>query len=94
MRGVAPIKLGEYLLMNLPTIASKGIGDSEEVLQHFDNCFLFDHNANQTLQQNEIMSWLQRIKGKENINTREEALKWFSLSASADRYINVIKNLK
>lgn len=94
MQGVAPIKLGEYLLVNLPTIASKGIGDSEEILQHFEDCFLFDHKSDHSLQQNEIMSWLQCIKVKENINTREEALKWFSLGAAADRYINVIKNIK
>ena len=33
MQGVAPIKLGEYLLMGLPTIASLGIGDTEMILK-------------------------------------------------------------
>jgi hypothetical protein len=93
MQGVAPIKLGEYLLMNLPTIASKGIGDSEEILQHFEGCFLFDHKANQSLQQNEIMSWLERIKEATHINSRNEALKYFSLDAAAESYCTAFKNI-
>src|SRR5690606_14821514 len=44
MRGVAPIKLGEYLLMGLPTIASKGIGDSEELLEALPFVYHFDHD--------------------------------------------------
>lgn len=93
MQGVAPIKLGEYLLMNIPTIASIGIGDSEEILQHFEDCFLFDHKANQSLQQNEIMSWLVQIKDATQINTREEALKYFSLDAAAESYCSAFKNI-
>src|SRR5690606_20177997 len=44
MQGVAPIKLGEYLLCGLPVIASKGIGNSESILQQFEACYLYDHN--------------------------------------------------
>lgn len=93
MQGVAPIKLGEYLLMNLPTIASQGIGDTEEILKHFEDCFLFNHSADLSLQQSEIMNWLEKMKSKNPINTREEALKWFSLSAAAEKYIKVIHHL-
>ncbi len=41
MQGVAPIKLGEYLLMGLPTIASAGIGDTETLLEGVPGTFLF-----------------------------------------------------
>lgn len=34
MRAVAPIKLGEYLLCGVPVLATRGIGDSEELLPH------------------------------------------------------------
>ena len=33
MTAVDPIKIGEYLLMGLPTIASTKIGDSEKLLK-------------------------------------------------------------
>lgn len=42
LAGIAPIKLGEYLMMGIPTITSKGIGDTEEMLVGKDFCFLVD----------------------------------------------------
>lgn len=93
MQGVAPIKLGEYLLMNLPTIASKGIGDTEEILQLFEDCFLFDHTAESSRQQNAVVTWLEEITDKEEIDTRTEALKYFSLDSAADSYIKAFKNI-
>lgn len=94
MQGVAPIKLGEYLLMNLPTIASKGIGDTEDILQQFEDCFLFDHAAELSKQQIEMITWLEKLKNKEAIDTRTEALKYFSLPAAAESYQKVINNIK
>lgn len=89
MQGVAPIKLGEYLLMNLPTIASKGIGDTEEILKHFEDCFLYDHHADRNQQQCGILTWIEKVRSKD-INTREEALKWFSLEAAAESYLKAL----
>src|SRR5690606_911920 len=42
MQGVAPIKLGEYLLMGIPVIASKGIGDTDEIMKDFPECFSYN----------------------------------------------------
>lgn len=89
MQGVAPIKLGEYLLMNLPTIASKGIGDTEEILKHFEDCFLYAHTADRNQQHSGILNWIEEVRSKE-INTREEALKWFSLEAAAESYLKAL----
>ncbi len=50
MMGVAPIKLGEYLLMDLPTIASAGIGDTDEILLSLSSCFIFDHKKNDSVE--------------------------------------------
>ena len=91
MQGVAPIKLGEYLLMNLPTIASKGIGDTEEILKHFKDCYLYDHTAEQHLRQSEILNWIENVSSKKNINTREQAEKWFSLDAAAISYLKALQ---
>ena len=46
MMGVAPIKLGEYLLMGLPFVASGGIGDTEDLLRHQPFCLVLDHLGN------------------------------------------------
>lgn len=60
MQGVAPIKLDECLLMNLPTIATKRIGLTEEILNHFEDCLLYNHSTDLSLQQSELMNWLER----------------------------------
>ena len=90
MQGVAPIKLGEYLLCGLPVIASKGIGDTEEILKHFEDCFLFDHHADADMQQIGILSWIEKVRSKD-INTREKALKWFGLPAAAESYLKALE---
>ncbi|SNS22875.1 hypothetical protein SAMN06295967_105199 [Belliella buryatensis] len=56
LAGIAPIKLGEYLLMGLPTIISKGIGDLD--LWASKQAFLhtYDHlNSNRF---NKVLDWM------------------------------------
>lgn len=93
MQGVAPIKLGEYLLMNLPVLASKGIGDSEEILKKIENCFLYDHSVDLQIQNQQILKWLDAIHLNKEIDTRTKALHYFSLEAAADSYIKALKNV-
>ena len=92
MKGVAPIKLGEYLLMGLPTIASKGIGDSEALLQNASNCFLYDHLDSQV--ETKCDEWLIKIEKKEKNNNRDLGLQYFSLKGAAESYMYVLKTLK
>lgn len=93
MQGVAPIKLGEYLLMGLPTIASGGIGDTDEILRNFGECFIFDHDRDKEEQLLAIEDWIQQIRSADFGRIRKEALDYFSLEKAAESYIKVIKKL-
>ncbi len=90
MQGVAPIKLGEYLLMGLPTIASKGIGDTEELIP-LDSCFLYDHKDPQRIEK--VVNWSQSIHTIDKNKIRAIGLKYFSLEESVKSYLNVIDTL-
>lgn len=91
MKAVAPIKLGEYLLMGIPTIASKGIGDTEEILKIAPNCFLFDHDDLQNIEKavafiNENQIWDKTV-------LRQVGIDYFSLEKSALSYQKAIHKL-
>ncbi len=93
MQGVAPIKLGEYLLCGLPVIASKGIGDSEEILQYFEECFVWDHAESLKDKLPEIMDFIQNATYADRKIIRQKALDYFSLEAAAQSYIKVLRNI-
>lgn len=93
MQGVAPIKLGEYLLMNLPTIASKGIGDTEEILKNRTECYLYDHTEQIGMQQNRIFAWLDAMRKLQTKDTRAMALQSFSLAGSAQSYQTALSKI-
>lgn len=93
MQGVAPIKLGEYLLMGMPVIASKGIGDTDEIMNDFPECFSYNHDLGISKQMIEIQSWLELSNGANKENIRNIAKKYFSLEAAADSYIEAFKRL-
>lgn len=92
MQGVAPIKIGEYLLMGLPTIASKGIGDSENLLKGQSFIHLFDPQKREEVKN--IIDWVehQRLQEKEEI--RNFALQHFTLSRSVKDYQIALDSLK
>ncbi|QOW10627.1 glycosyltransferase [Kaistella flava (ex Peng et al. 2021)] len=94
MQGVAPIKLGEYLLTGLPVVASKGIGDTENILHHFESCYLYDHQIGLQKQLPEIIKLITEAKRTDREKTRSQALAYFSLESAADSYIKAIKKLK
>ncbi|NGM63420.1 glycosyltransferase family 4 protein [Sphingobacterium sp. SGG-5] len=94
MQGVAPIKLGEYLLMGLPTIASSGIGDTEEILKSFPECFIFNHGMEQEMQQVAITDWMSRAAQVSKQQIRDKALEFFSIEKAAESYIEVIEGIK
>lgn len=91
MQGVAPIKLGEYFLMGIPTIASAGIGDTEELLKTAPNAFLFHHND-----PNNISDAVAFVSHLENVNhdkIREFGINFFSIEKSAESYIKALQKL-
>lgn len=91
-QGVAPIKLSEYLLTGLPTIASRGVGDTDEIIDSISpNCFLYDHTNERRI--DDVIKWIS----SNNLNRNNIALSSknkFSLEASANSYIKAIQSVK
>lgn len=92
MQGVAPIKLGEYLLMGLPTIASAGIGDTESILKAVNECFLFEHSDEQRFEN--VSKYLDGLDTIENSEIRKIGMQYFSLERSAKSYLESLSKLK
>ena len=89
MRGVAPIKLGEYLLMGLPTIASKGIGDTEDLLEELEGIFLFDHKDLDNIKN--AITFAKNFNYSSN-QIRKSGIKYFSLERSTDSYLKALNS--
>lgn len=93
MQGVAPIKLGEYLLCGLPLVATRGIGDTGVInndvgilVEHMDEIELrmvADWFLNNVLQEREALRGLCRKVG----------VKHFSLEASVASYQRALTGL-
>ena len=92
MQGVAPIKLGEYLLCGLPVIASKGIGDTEKILENFEECYLYDHSVGLRTQIDQIKNFVEKAIFANRNKIAQKAQHYFSLEAAAESYLNAIKN--
>lgn len=90
MQGVAPIKLGEYLLCGLPVIASKDIGDSEKILENFEECYLYDHSVSLLLQIEHIKNFVEKAIFADRNKIAQKAQDYFSLEAAAESYIKAI----
>jgi glycosyltransferase involved in cell wall biosynthesis len=93
MQGVAPIKLGEYLLCGIPVIASKGIGDTEEILKNFEECYLFDHSQILFSQPPSIINFIEKSIFATQRKISEKATFYFSLEAAAKSYITAINKV-
>lgn len=92
MQGVAPIKLGEYLLCGLPVIASKGIGDTEKILENFEECYLYDHSVGLLPQIEQIKNFVEKAIFANRNKIAQKAQHYFSLEAAAESYLKAIKN--
>ena len=93
MQGVAPIKLGEYLLCGLPVIASKGIGDTENILHNFKECYLYDHSLPRSNQAENINQFLEKAIFADKNNIAVKAQEYFSLEAAAESYQKVFRKI-
>lgn len=85
MQGVSPIKLGEYLLMGIPTIASKGIGDSETFLSKIPYTYLYDHSNDDS--KKNCINFIKSLKSVDKSAIRMSALSYFSLEAAAKTFL-------
>lgn len=89
MQGVAPIKLGEYLLMGIPTIASAGIGDTEALLKEVPGCFLFQHQSTDSIQK--AVNFAENLCDVNHQSIRKVGVEYFSIEKSATSYLNALK---
>lgn len=93
MQGVAPVKLGEYLLCGLPVIASNGIGDSAIIAQ--DAGFLLDFLDEKSLQM--AADWFVGVvlSRRENFRMQSRATgkDYFSLEASVASYSRALARI-
>lgn len=92
MQGIAPIKLGEYLLMGIPTIASVGIGDTEQILTNIPNCFLYNHQHPKRV--DEAVAFIEHFGDIDFEEIRKYAIPFFSIEKSATSYCNALDKLK
>ncbi|WP_460759178.1 glycosyltransferase [Niabella terrae] len=93
MKGVAPIKLGEYLLCGLPVVTSKGIGDTEELIEYFPECYFFDHVNSISEKMPEIIQFIQNTFFADRDLISTKARSFFSLQKAAQSYIDALQNL-
>lgn len=92
MQGVAPIKLGEYLLMGIPTIASIGIGDTEQIVKKAPYCFLYDNFAPN--RHTEAVNFIQNLNAIDSEKIRSFGITYFSIEKSAESYLQTFQKLK
>jgi glycosyltransferase involved in cell wall biosynthesis len=94
MQGVAPIKLGEYLLCGVPVLATAGIGDSDAITSK-EGCLLrsMDEAALQAAA-NWFVDTVLPARAAYRASCRAVGLNRFSLEASADLYRNAFESLK
>jgi glycosyltransferase involved in cell wall biosynthesis len=92
MQGVAPIKLGEYLLMGIPTIASVGIGDTEQIVKNAPYCFLYDNFAPN--RNTEAVNFIQNLNVIDSEKIRSFGIAHFSIEKSAESYLQTFQKLE
>lgn len=86
LAGLAPIKLGEYLLMGMPVIASRGVGDTEQQLDSKEFAFFLDPDNEEA-----CLEWLEGIKDLDSGNIGEFAIAEFSLERAVRDYMPIFK---
>ncbi len=91
MQGVAPIKLGEYFLMGIPTIASAGIGDTEELMATAPHSFLFYHDRPESV--TDAVTFVEHLSNVNHDKLRDFGINFFSIEKSAESYIQSFDKL-
>jgi hypothetical protein len=89
LAGIAPIKLGEYLMMGLPTLTAEGIGDTEDLLAGKAFCCLL--NMHDPEFKAKAITWIREVlPGLDREVIREFGLKEFGLEGAVEGYGKVL----
>lgn len=92
MQGVAPVKIGEYLLTGLPVVASAGIGDTENMLSGNECAHILNDYSEDSLLQ--AVSWiLTDGLHKKHDEARLLGLKYFGLQLAIKSYIAALNEM-
>lgn len=89
LSGISPIKFGEYLMMGLPVIASSGVGDSEELLEGKDFCFIYHQQDSE--REAKVLDWIQGLSHLKKERIAEFGEAHFSLDKSVDEYLQALE---
>lgn len=84
--GLAPIKIGEYLMMGLPLILSPGIGDSEVILDKHPFVWM-DSPANSQA----LSTWINKVQAFDYQQIRAVGLTHYSLEHSINSYVSALE---
>ncbi|MGY6522417.1 MAG: hypothetical protein ACXIUD_11845 [Mongoliitalea sp.] len=87
LMGLAPIKIGEYLLMGLPLILSAGIGDTEERLGSYPFVYI-----DKELNDSQFQHWLTQISQYDAESIRRVGLEHYSLEQSIESYRHALED--
>ncbi len=90
MQGVAPIKIGEYLLCGLPVVATKGVGDIDAMLSDEELVLLVNFNdwKNELPQ---VVAWIRKSVGANVMDARTLGQNAFGLQASVKSYEEALR---
>lgn len=86
LQGIAPIKLGEYLMMGLPVLVNPEIGDTQEELAGADFCFFWSENSGA-----DFFVWLESLGKLDKDEIRKAAVAGYSLEASCNSYLKAFE---
>ncbi|WP_321463684.1 glycosyltransferase [uncultured Vibrio sp.] len=88
MQGVAPIKLGEYLMCGIPIVATDGIGDTSMISD--DLGFLLKDNSDSQIRK--AAMWFVKVfeKNQDSRCIAEKGARHFSLENTIKQYVKAI----
>ncbi len=91
MKGVFPIKIGEYLLSGLPVVATLDIGDTDTLLGGENACLLVDGHTPDQLKK--AADWIVQVVRRPEVReaARRLGLERFSLQQSIDAYRSALE---
>ncbi|WP_155906983.1 glycosyltransferase [Lunatimonas lonarensis] len=90
LAGLAPIKVGEYLMMGMPIISSAGIGDTEEVLAGKPFAFLYEKGITEM---NVLAKWVDDASKMDKTQIRNFGIEHFGIQKSVNEYVSALDGI-